>query len=109
MIRIAIISAATLALVSGCSSPDKNVLFDGKMFRGALKVDDNDKRSFVATVSPVSQSLDGAREAARYQGTAYCIRKYGYSDIDWTAGPEADEAALNVVEDALTVQGRCSG
>ena len=77
-------------------------------FKGRLKADKEDKRSFVATAAPVSQGLDGAREAARYEGTTYCVRKYGRSEINWVASPGAKATALNIVEDTLTVQGRCA-
>lgn len=108
MIGRAIISAACVGLLVGCSDPAKQVLFEGMHFNGRLQVDNEDKRSFVASASPVSQSLDGAREAARFEGTTYCVRKYGRSDIDWSASPEAEASALNIVEDTLVVQGRCA-
>lgn len=108
MIRAAVISTAALALLAGCSDPSDAVRFDGQLFKGRLQVMDGDKRSFTATVEPVSASLEGAREAARYEGTTYCVRKYGRSDIDWTASPEAEATALNISEDTLTVQGRCA-
>ena len=108
MIRAAIICLLALGALVGCSDPDKQVLFDGLSFNGRLNADKEDKRSFVASVKPVSQGLEGAREAARYEGTTYCIRKYGNSAIDWTAGPDAEATALNIVEDTLTVRGRCA-
>lgn len=108
MIRTAIISALSCAVLAGCSDPSDAVLFDGQQFAGSLKADEADKRSFTASVSPVSASLEGAREAARYEGTTYCVRNYGRSDIDWAASPEAETIALNIVEDTLTVQGRCA-
>ena len=106
--RVAILSTLALSMLAGCTNPDDQVRFDGLLFNGRLTADKEDTRSFVASVTPVSQSLEGAREAARYEGTTYCIRKYGRSDIDWTASPEAEATALNIVEDTLTVQGRCA-
>lgn len=108
MIRTALICGSMIGLLAGCSDPDKQVLFDGQQFNGRLKADKEDKRNFVASAGPVSQSLDGAREAARFEGTTYCIRRYGRSDIEWVASPEAEATALNIVEDVLTVQGRCA-
>lgn len=107
MMRTAVI-LSTLLLLAGCADPAKEVLFDGMRYSGRLNADSDDKRSFVATVSPVSQGLEAAREAARYQGTRYCVRKYGRSDIDWTVSPDAKADALQFVDDVMTVQGRCA-
>lgn len=108
MIRVAFIASLVVATLGGCTDPSKAVYFDGKQFAGRLQVNKEDKRSFTATSAPVSQSLEGAREAARFEGTQYCIHKYGRSDIEWTASPEAEATELNIVEDVLTVQGRCA-
>lgn len=108
MIRFALICSFALGALAGCSDPTRQVLFDGLPFKGRLSADKDDKRNFVATAAPVSQSLEGAREAARFEGTSYCVRKYGRSDIEWAASPDAEATALNIVEDVLTVQGRCS-
>ena len=108
MIRVAIISCLALSVLGGCTDPKKQVLFDGMSFKGRLNADKEDKRSFIASAQPVSQGLEGAREAARFEGTTYCIRKYGRSEIDWVASPDADATALNIVEDTLTVKGRCA-
>lgn len=108
MIRSAIISAAALLMLAGCEDPKNATLFDGMRFAGRLQADSEDKRAFTATVAPVSQGLEAAREAARYEGTTYCVRKYGSSDINWTLSPDAEATALSVTEDQLTVQGRCA-
>jgi hypothetical protein len=108
VIRFALICSVALGALAGCSDPTRQVLFDGLPFKGRLSADKDDKRNFVATAAPVSQSLEGAREAARFEGTSYCVRKYGRSDIEWAASPDAEATALNIVEDVLTVQGRCS-
>jgi len=105
MIRAAFILPALVALTA-CEDPKKAVLFDGQRYAGRTQVDSEDKRRFVATAGPVSQGLDGAREAARYEGTTYCIRRYGRSDIAWTIDPDSETP--QVVDDQLTVQGRCS-
>lgn len=103
-----LISALALAGLSGCSDPADAVLFDGMAFKHSIKIDKEDRRRFVATSAPVSQSLDGAREAARFEGTAYCVRKYGSSEIEWSASPDAETKSLSIVEDQLSVQGRCA-
>ena len=108
MIRTAIISGAALLVLAGCEDPKNAVLFDGQRFSGRLQADSENKRNFTATVAPVSLSLEGAREAARYEGTTYCVRKYGSSDIIWALSPDAEATALSVADDQLTVQGRCA-
>lgn len=62
---------------------------------------------FSATVRDVSQSLDGAREAGRFEGTKYCIAQYGTSKIKWNVGPDTAAEYLRVVDDTLTFSGRC--
>lgn len=108
MIRSAIICGAALLTLAGCEDPKKAILFDGMRYSGRLQADSENKRNFTATVAPVSQGLEGAREAARYEGTTYCVRKYGSSDIAWSLGPDAEATGLSVVDDQLTVQGRCA-
>lgn len=107
MKKLAFIPLALFAL-AGCEDPKDAVLFDGMRYSGRLSAEKEDKRSFVATVAPVSQGLDGAREAARHEGTVHCVRRYGSSDINWSASPDAEATALNIQDDILTVQGRCA-
>lgn len=108
MMKVSIISLLALTTLAACGVGDTAVLFDGMQYKGRLEVDKENRRNFVATVSPVSQGLEGAREAAHYEGTRYCVRNYGRSDIAWVLDPEAEATALNIAEDTLTVQGRCA-
>lgn len=108
MIRMAFICGAAVMTLAGCEDPKNAVLFDGMRYTGRLQADSEVKRNFTATVTPVSQGLEGAREAARYEGTTYCVRNYGNSDIAWTLSPDAEATGLSIVEDVLTVQGRCA-
>lgn len=102
--RAAWILPAMLALTA-CEDPKKAVLFDGQRYVGRTQADSEDKRNFIATAGPVSQGLEGAREAARYEGTTYCIRRYGRSEIIWVLDPDAEVPAI--ADDIMTVQGRC--
>ncbi len=94
--------------LAGCAPPDNAVLFDGQRYFGRLQADSEDRRAFTATVSPVSKGLAGAREAARHEGTYYCVTKYGHSYITWTIDPDAPETSFDLSDDRLTVQGRCT-
>jgi len=102
------VSLIALIALAACSD-DERVRFDGQLFKGRLDASKEDTRQFVATVSPVAASLDGAREAARYEGTKYCIAQFGNSYIDWTNSPDAEEADLQIENGTLTVVGACRG
>ncbi len=103
-----LIALAALVAVPACNRKDDRILFDGQAFRGkAAAVSKDDRRVFTATVSPVSASIDGAVEAARYEGMKYCIENYGTSDILWTIGPDTPRESLVIDRDALTFQGSC--
>jgi hypothetical protein len=104
----ALISFALVAAVSACAESGTIPRFDGLQFGGRLQADREDRRAFTAQVAPVSQSLAGAREAARHEGTVYCVRNYGSSDIEWISDPDADENALQIEDDRLFVSGRCA-
>ncbi|MDU8910556.1 hypothetical protein [Aestuariicoccus sp. MJ-SS9] len=103
-----ILGLAALTLTACGRDRANNVVFDGVYYRGAAKGDRDDRMNFVATVRPVSSGLDGARAAALYEGTKYCITYIGRSDIDWAIGPETDADALPIEGDTLTYRGRCT-
>lgn len=95
-----------LAACSGGRRRDM-VAFDGQFFKARASSSRQDRAAFAVTVTPVSASLSGAREAGRYEAVKYCIRTFGSSEMDWELGPDAPEEALVVVEDTLTFSGRC--
>jgi hypothetical protein len=102
---IAIAALAVLAL-AGCERQQDRVAFEGQMFRAkAAKIGD-DRAAFTVAVSPVTASVDGARQAGQYEATKYCIKNYGSSRIDWVAGPEAESLTLD--GDTALFQGRCT-
>ncbi|MGH1413319.1 MAG: hypothetical protein ACRBB0_07480 [Pelagimonas sp.] len=109
--RFAIFLMMGLAM-AGCSklgmlSTGKNPSFDGQQFRGGAKANRSDRQHFVATVKPVSKSLEGAIGAAEHQGIRHCIEYFGTSEIDWEVGPQTDPDALVVENDTLTFMGTC--
>jgi hypothetical protein len=97
---------AGLAL-AGCGPDSDDLLFDGNYYRTKLKSERATRTEFIVTARPVSASLLGAREAARYEATVYCVNRYGRSDIDWRVGPDSPDGALTITDDTLTLQGRC--
>ncbi|KIC47083.1 hypothetical protein RA28_05120 [Ruegeria sp. ANG-S4] len=99
----------TLACACTVRSASDRVLFDGKYFRASAR--SVDKRAspadFTVTVNGVSASLDGAREAGRYEATRFCVQNFGSSRIEWKAGPDAEPQTMRVENDKLTFSGKC--
>ncbi len=102
-----------LAALAGCGqmgqglARQQQTTFDGQVFRGSATADREDRRRFVATVRDPSKSLEGAIEAAAYQGTRYCIQWYGTSDIDWEIGPDTPPEQFSAGAPTLSLTGRC--
>jgi hypothetical protein len=97
---------ASMIGLTGCGPGDEAVLFDGNLYRTRLN-DTDARHKFVVTASPVSASLEGAREAARYEATIYCVNNYGSSKIDWVVGPDDPDEVLPIEDDTLTLEGAC--
>ncbi|MEM7319107.1 MAG: hypothetical protein AAF408_08810 [Pseudomonadota bacterium] len=97
--------------LSGCNRNNKEnrILFDGQNFRVKVKTVDKKKSlaDFTVSVRDVSRSLDGAREAGRYNGIRYCIEKFGSSQINWAVGPDTDPAQLRIEDNELVFRGTC--
>jgi len=110
--RLALLGLCFGALLAtaGCAKrEDKLIPFDGYLYKAkARPVDKKVSRAdFTATVWEVSQSLEGARQAGRYEGTKYCIAQYGSSRVKWSVGPDTPPENLRIVDDTLTFAGRC--
>ncbi|MEM1076753.1 MAG: hypothetical protein AAF665_19260 [Pseudomonadota bacterium] len=103
---VALTILAALALTA-CGPDEDDLSFDGQYYRSKVKADKNQREVFVVTARPASASLLGAREAARYEATAYCVNRYGRSDIKWVVGPDSPDEALTILNDTLTLQGEC--
>lgn len=103
-----IIIAATLLLaLAGCGGKNDDITMDGQRFDGRVSTERGDRAAFVATGGPASASLEGAREAARYEAIKHCISYLGTSDIAWVQGPDAEDAALAIDRDRVILSGRC--
>lgn len=107
MRTILLITCAALVLTACSRDRANRVAFDGVFYNGKLTSSGNDRQNFVATISPVSEGLEGAIEAGRYEGTKHCIENYGTSTIDWTLGPDSPRDQLRPQGDTLTFQGTC--
>ena len=104
--RVIIGSLLLVGLLVACTSESDKIAFDGKFFRTKLS-DLDERHEFQVTSQPVSKSLAGAREAARYEATIYCVNEYGSSAIEWVIDPDAPVETLPIKDDTLTLQGAC--
>ena len=96
-------------LVAGCSGKIRNVnavKFDGHYFAGRVSKSSVDPHGFSVRIRNAAKSIAGAREAARYEATIYCIEQFGTSDIIWPIGP--DDEAISLSNRSLTLAGRCN-
>ncbi len=98
--------------VSACGTAKSRatrVAFDGIFFNANAKHVDKKTTptDFTVTVNGVSQSLEGAREAGRYEATKFCIQNFGSSRIVWKVGPETEPQNLRIENDKLTYAGSC--
>ena len=122
MLRIVLILGLTSALAScgvarntagvfGIGKGAKNrtsVEAGGVRFTARSEADKDDNRNFSATASPFAVNPEGAVKAARYQSTRYCILTFGGSDTEWTVGPDTPVDQFVIVDDTVTLQGRCT-
>ena len=96
-------------LVAACSGTTRNVnavKFDGHYFAGRASKSSLDPHGFFVRIRNAAKSIAGAREAARYEATIYCIEQFGTSDIIWSIGP--DDEAISLSNRSLTLAGRCN-
>jgi hypothetical protein len=111
-LRPALLTGALLILallLSACSERRADrVAFDGVYFRSTASKVDKARDQFEITVSPASSSIEGAREAGRYEATRYCIDNFGTSDMAWVNGPDAEDGRLTIANDRLILRGACT-
>ncbi|WP_300055761.1 hypothetical protein [uncultured Roseobacter sp.] len=93
-------------LLAACGSGAEDIAFDGQFYRTGIS-DLDERHKFQVTASPVSASLEGAREAARYEATVFCVNEYGSSAIEWVVGPDDADEVLPISNDTLTLEGAC--
>jgi len=85
------------------------VTFDGSFFRVNSKKVGGDRRSFEVTVRQGTGSVDGALQAGAHEGTSYCVRNFGSSDIDWVVDPYEPPEDYMPTGGTLTLPGTCAG
>ncbi|MDW3222281.1 MAG: hypothetical protein R8G34_05235 [Paracoccaceae bacterium] len=93
-------------MLAACSNEAEKISFDGQFYK--TDIDGLDARhEFQVTAAPVSASLLGAKEAARYEATVFCVNEYGSSAIEWVVGPDDPDEVMPITNDTLTLQGAC--
>ncbi|MEP3920987.1 hypothetical protein [Ascidiaceihabitans sp.] len=98
---------AVAATLAACNKKEDAIAFDGQFFRAKLAKVDKQRDQFTVTIGPVSSSLDGAKEAGRYEATRYCIEQFGTSDKTWVIGPDSPNEQLRIEGDKLVLRGAC--
>lgn len=107
-VRLTLLGLAVVIALGACSDRDRQrVLFDGVYFRTKAKAVKDDRQSFNVEVPKANRSINGAREAGRFEGTRYCIENFGTSDINWSLGPDAEDGRLVIENNDLRLSGRC--
>ena len=100
--------ASGLCLLAACGHNERDIVtFEGVRFAGDLRAERGDRAAFVATGGPASVSLEGAKQAAKYQVVQHCIAYLGTSDAAWVNGPDAPDAELVVTDNRVVLTGRC--
>ena len=107
--RAALISLGiALLALTACVESSKRIPFDGQYYRAKASAPRSDRHNFTVTSGPLQRGVEGARQAAFYEGTLHCIQNYGTSDIDWVVHPTRDPAsALTIDGNRIVAQGRC--
>ncbi|WP_276150409.1 MULTISPECIES: hypothetical protein [unclassified Sulfitobacter] len=99
--------ALILGVMAGCTDSKNRIAFDGQYFRVKVAKVDGQRDVFSVRIRDVARSLDGAREAGRHAGTAYCVEHYGSSKITWAVGPDTPPEQLQITDNTLVFQGAC--
>ncbi|MFK7752006.1 MAG: hypothetical protein AB8B51_05610 [Sedimentitalea sp.] len=94
--------------LAGCEEDPNRLPFDGFYFKSKTSKFKDGLDEFTVTVFEATRSLDGARQAAGFEGTRYCIANYGTSKIVWAVGPQTALDALSVSDDQVVFSGRCN-
>ena len=97
-----------LVMVSACGISDNRPAFDGHQYRAKLSKVNKQRDDFRVTVSDVSKSLIGAREAGRFEATKYCVAEFGSSNVVWVNGPDAEDGGLVIKDGKLELRGACA-
>lgn len=105
--RAGMLALISVVVLSACQPQAKRVYFNGNYYPSKARADKQDRKNFEVSVRRADQGLDGAREAGRYEGTQYCLKNFGTSDIAWSIGPESEDEVLVLSGGSLILRGAC--
>ena len=94
--------------LTGCAPKSERVFFNGVYYPAKAKRVKSDRTQFVVSVRRAEKGIDGARLAGIHEGTGYCLKNYGTSEIVWTDGSDAENARLTTSGGKLVLKGKCS-
>ncbi|MGR3503764.1 hypothetical protein [Pseudaestuariivita sp.] len=103
--RNAMILVLALGALASCTERTNYHQFDGVFFRADAKSQRSNRAEFRVEVRQATQTLEGAREAGRYEATQHCLRFFGTSLVDWENGPDDGTDVLE--GDTLILTGTC--
>lgn len=105
---VAAVAAVAMLAASGCSRKSERLLFNGNYYPvKARAADKADRTLFTVSVRRADQGLAGAREAGRHGAKEYCLQNFGTSEIAWSVGPDAPDAALTGGGSGVALSGKC--
>ena len=116
LVMAAALSLSGCGILDGASSPfsgggglrGAQTEVNGVRFRTRVSAVTEDDRGFVTTTRGAGRSPSAAAEAGRVQAVEYCLRRFGGSDIVWTAGPDRAPTATSLDQSgALLLAGTC--
>ncbi|SFD81882.1 hypothetical protein [Roseivivax sediminis] len=100
--------AAALIVLGACSETSKRIRFEGEYYRASAKAPRSDRHNFVVSAGPIARGIEGARQAAFYEGTLHCVTHFGSSEIAWSVHPTQDDPGLLTVDgNRVSTSGRC--
>ncbi len=101
-------AVALMLAIAGCGDREQRMFFDGNYYPASSSGDQQDPRTFTASVTRAAQGITGAQRAVLHEATRYCVNTYGTSDIDWAnVAPGAEGPAYGRSGDRVSVAGRC--
>lgn len=105
---VAAVAAVAMLAAPGCTRKSERLLFNGAYYpTKARAADKSDRTLFTVSVRRADQGLPGAREAGRHGAKEYCLQNFGTSEIAWSVGPDASDAALTGGGKGVVLSGKC--
>lgn len=79
----------------------------GLRFRTRVASATGDGRGFVTSTAGAGRGIGLALEAGRVGAVEYCLRRFGGSEIVWSAGPDRPVEEVALADGTLVMAGVC--